>query len=121
MNRNSVKDRRTCFTTHRREDAMGIHMICHLCKQRISPAIEEWEADHIRRHAEDGDGSPENLWPAHKPCHDKKTNTIDKREIAKGKRVAAKHYGIRKRKSRPMPGSKDSGWKKPMYGPAVKR
>lgn len=119
MSRNSVKARRICFETHRRQDAMGVHMICHLCKQRISPARDPWEADHIRRHAEGGKESAENLWPAHQACHAAKSKK-DVSEVAKGKRVAAKHYGV-KRTARPMPGSRRSRWKRLFGGGTVER
>lgn len=119
MNRNSVKARRICFETHRKQDAMGVHMICHLCNQRISPGRDPWEADHIKRHAEGGEESAENLWPAHEACHAAKSRK-DASEVAKGKRVAAKHYGI-KRSARPMPGSKASRWKRKINGEVVPR
>lgn len=119
MNRNSVKARRICFETHRQQDAMGVHMICHICKQRISPGREAWEADHIRRHAEGGEESAENLWPAHEACHAAKSRK-DTSEVAKGKRVAAKHFGV-KRSARPMAGSRKSKWKRKIGGGVVER
>jgi hypothetical protein len=54
-------------------------------------------------------------------CSDIKTHTEDNPRMAKADRVARKHYGLHKPKGRPMPGSKASGWKKPMNGPAVRR
>jgi 5-methylcytosine-specific restriction endonuclease McrA len=98
---------------------MGVHLICHLCGQRISPARDLWEADHIRRHAEGGEESVENLWPAHEACHKAKSRK-DTTDIAKGKRVAAKHYGI-KRTARPIAGSRSTKWKKKMNGQVVPR
>jgi 5-methylcytosine-specific restriction protein A len=53
-------------------------------------------------------------------CADIKTETEDKPRMAKADRVAKKHYGLQKTK-RPFPGSKASGWKKPMNDPAVRR
>lgn len=119
MNRNSVRARRICFETHRKQDPMGVYMLCHLCKQRISPGRDNWEADHIARHAEGGGETAENLWPAHEACHAAKSRK-DASEVAKGKRVAAKHYGI-KRSARPMPGSKASKWKRKVNGEVVPR
>lgn len=43
----------------------------------------------------------------------------DAHAIAKSDRVELSREG--KRKFRPMPGSRASGWKKPIYGPAVRR
>lgn len=120
MSRNSVKARRICFETHRQQDAMGIHMLCHICKQRISPGRDPWEADHIKRHAEGGEESAENLWPAHEVCHAAKSRK-DASEVAKGKRVAAKHYGVQKRSARPIAGSRSTRWKKKINGEVVPR
>jgi hypothetical protein len=53
------------------------------------------------------------------PCHGVKTQKIDVPMIAKAKRVADKHLGIRK-PSR-FPGSRDSRWKKKMNGEVVPR
>jgi hypothetical protein len=75
-------------------------MICHISKLRIHPMKDEWRADHIKRFAEGGDGSPENLWPILKKYDvgvDGKA-AKDTREVAKGKRVRDKAFGI-KRKS----------------------
>lgn len=119
MNRNSVKARRICFDAHRKQDAMGVHLVCHICSGRIAPGRDPWEADHIRRHAEGGEETAENLWPAHEACHAEKSRG-DASEVAKGKRVAARHYGIR-RTSRPMPGSRQSRWKRKMNGEVVPR
>lgn len=120
QNRNSTKARRTCFDTHKKQDAQGIHMVCHWCKQRIDPVRDEWRADHTRRHAEGGEESAENLWPIHTSCDVKHKAPQDTREVAKGKRYRDKHYGIRQSKN-PMPGSKRSGWKRKMDGTVVKR
>jgi 5-methylcytosine-specific restriction protein A len=46
----------------------------------------------------------------HVRCHADKTK-IDVREIAKTKRIHAKHIGAFRSQSRPLPGSKRSGWK----------
>src|SRR5262245_54217536 len=53
-------------------------------------------------------------------CHDLKTKD-DIAEKATVYRKQVKHLGIKKRKGRPMLGSKDSGWKKTFYHGWVKR
>ena len=53
-------------------------------------------------------------------CHKPKT-AIDQGDIAKVKRVGAKHDGYARRSSRPMDGSRRSPWKKPLNGPAERR
>ena len=121
MSRNSTRARRICVDTHKRQDAMGLYMICHVCKSRLNltPPTTEFHADHIRRYAEGGEDTPENLWPICIPCH-KPKSAKDTTEVAKGKRYSEKHYGIRQSKN-PMPGSKRSGWKKRLDGTVVKR
>lgn len=94
-------------------------MVCHDCGVRLDPAIDRWEADHIRRHAEGGDDSPENVWPICVPCHRDKSK-LDTTAVAKGKRCGAKRNGI-KRAKRPMPGSLGSGWRKRMDGTVERR
>ena len=115
MSRNSTKARRLCFTTHRREVDGKTIMTCHLCSGPIDPLRDKWEADHIRRHAEGGEESAENLWPAHEKCHAEKSRK-DTSEIAKGKRVSDKHFGIKQKTGfrKPPPGMKYD-WKRGGY------
>jgi hypothetical protein len=54
-------------------------------------------------------------------CADIKTHTEDNPAMAKADRVFKAHHGLKRRKGPPMPGSRASGWKKPMNGPAVRR
>jgi 5-methylcytosine-specific restriction endonuclease McrA len=57
-------------------------------------------------------------------CHDRKTNEQnagpasrgDKTEIAKTKRLIEKAAGLKKRKGRPLAGTKASGWRRRMDG-----
>jgi hypothetical protein len=116
--RNSVKARRICFDTHRREDQMGIYLTCHWCGGRIRPAIESWRADHSERHAEGGAESAENLWPIHTRCDSGPEGKAarDTREVAKGKRVMEKHFHIREKGNsfRRPPGVKFD-WKRGRY------
>ena len=106
--RNSEKARTICFETHRQEDAGGIYMVCHCCDTSFNPATTKWRADHIRRHAEGGKETPENLWPiieAHDAGPGGKA-AKDNSAVAKGKAWAKKHYGI----------SQKSGFRKPPLG-----
>jgi len=52
--------------------------------------------------------------------HDIKTNTNDKPKIAKAKRIDDERHGV-KAQSRPIPGSKASGWKKSFSGEVTRR
>lgn len=53
-------------------------------------------------------------------CWRIKTDTYDLPKIAKARRQADRHMGIR-RSHRPMPGSRESGIKKPFSGPPIDR
>lgn len=122
--RNSVRARRICFDTHRKWDEEGRpYMVCSCgCDQRFHPAMTRWRADHGARWAENGKDTPENLWPiieAHDAGKGQKA-AKDNKEIAHGKRVAAKHYGVQ-RSARPMPFGRHSRLKKKMNGQIVER
>lgn len=98
--RNSTRARRICFDAHRTTDHLGrTILICHLNKCVIDPVRDEWRADHIRRHADDGEETAENLLPICKVCDVEEKAPQDTREVAKRKRIADRHYGI-KRSSR---------------------
>lgn len=75
--------------------------------------------DHIIPDALGGDNSLTNCAVLCLPCHGSKTQKIDVPMIAKAKRVADKHLGIRK-KSR-FPGSRDDWRKKKISGEVVPR
>lgn len=117
--RNSKRARRICLETHLRTDDRGDYMICtcgHCGGMRFNPATTDWRADHARRWAEGGRDTPDNIFPII-TSHDREHKAPnDTREVAKGKRVRAKHYGVKQRKGPPMPGSRDSGWKKTFNG-----
>lgn len=53
--------------------------------------------------------------------HKVKTHNHDRPKIRKAKRIDESRAGIKPRFSRPMPGSKASGWKKLMSGEVVRR
>ena len=59
--------------------------ICWLCKLRIS-AVEAYDIDHQISRELGGSDDDDNLAPAHKDCHRKKTKE-DVRLIAKGNRL----------------------------------
>lgn len=117
--RDSTKCRRICFDTHKKQDERGIYMICHVGKCRIEPAKDGWRADHIRRWAEGGEDTPENLWPICRKCDEVKAPE-DTSEVAKGKRVAESVYGV-KVSDTPMPFGKRSRFKKRMDGKVIDR
>jgi 5-methylcytosine-specific restriction endonuclease McrA len=118
--RDSVKARRICFETHRWQNEAGQwRLTCHVCKTAIDPIRRNsWRSDHIRRWAEGGEDTPENLWPICTICDAKKAPQ-DTREVAKGKRVRDSIY-VGKRSSRSLPGSRGTGIRKRMSG-AIER
>lgn len=120
--RDSTRARRICFDAHKQTDPQGrIYMVCHLNKCIIDPVRKRWRADHIRRHAEGGEDTPENLWPICEECDINFKAPNDTTEVAKGKRVSDQHFGIKVSRGPPMPGSRRSRFKKKMDGTTVLR
>lgn len=100
LTRNSTKARRICFDAHKWSSSGGrIYLTCHICKCWIDVLKDPngWEADHIRRHAEGGEDTAENLYPACVECHADKS-AADTSDIAHGKRAGNKHFGIERKK-----------------------
>lgn len=91
---------------------------CWLTGRKINPG-DAWDLDHKIALCNGGTHSEDNLAPALREEHRKKT-AEDVKMRAKADRVRKKHLGIHRPKY-PMPGSKASGWKKPLHGPAVRR
>ena len=87
---------------------------CELCPAKTG--VGNIFYDHRISDALGGEPTLENCQVLCKTCHDIKTRTQDVPKIAKTKRQRAKHLGIRKRQSRPLPGTKASGIRKRMDG-----
>ena len=90
---------------------------CHICGDVINGVREPWDIDHVIPLALGGDDEPSNMAPAHARCHrgpGGKTSA-DIAQIAKAKRVHAKHIGARQPKN-PLPGSRGSKWKRKIGG-----
>jgi hypothetical protein len=114
--RDSVKARRICFDARRTQDHLGrTILICHLNGCRIDPGRDAWRADHIRRFAEDGEETAENLWPICKRCDAEEKAPNDTREVAKGKRVRDFHYGIKRPKGFRRPAGAKFDWSRGRY------
>ena len=88
--------------------------VCHMCSGKIH-AGEAWEVSHPIPLAAGGDDEDGNRAPAHKKCHAHQTSTIDAPLIAKTRRQYQKNIGAH-RTSKPMPGSRRSGWKQKIGG-----
>ena len=93
---------------------------CAACGRKIM-AGETWHVDHITPLALGGSEDDENLQVLHVECHKSKSCNEDIPRIRKADRQAKKHLGLKKRKGRPLPGSKDSGWKRKLDGTWVRR
>jgi 5-methylcytosine-specific restriction endonuclease McrA len=90
---------------------------CCLCGERIEGAA--WIDEHIEPLWRLGTNAWDNRGPAHVECAREKTR-LEAKARAKCRRIAARAEG-RKRKSRPIPGSKASCWKKGLNGKVVRR
>ena len=93
---------------------------CAGCYQKID-AGKVWDVDHILPVALGGTNETENLQILCKPCHQSKTMKHDIPNIAKTKRLKARHLGARAPSARPIPGSRRSPWKRKMDGSVVRR
>lgn len=92
--------------------------ICPYCNIPMWPGAI-FQADHRIALINGGQNRENNLVVVHTNCHRLKTDR-DVAEKAKVARVRQKHLGI-KRNSKPMPGSKRSGWRKRMDGTVERR
>lgn len=113
--------RRTLSPRERAEKFAACGGRCALCERKLGPS-DRWDIDHELALSGGGTNEAANLRVVCAWCHDKKSRA-DTTTAAKGKRRAIKHTVPRehRRPSRPMPGSRASGWKKPVNGPAERR
>ncbi|MBW8617301.1 MAG: HNH endonuclease [Hyphomicrobiales bacterium] len=93
---------------------------CAACSQKIN-AGKAWDIDHILPLAMGGTNDPNNLQILCKACHRAKTSRSDIPRIAKTKRMKARHLGAHAPSRRPIPGSRQSPWKRKMDGSVVRR
>jgi hypothetical protein len=94
--------------------------VCCICKCQIQPG-ERWIVEHEKPLWLGGADDDTNRKPAHERCAIGKT-TSEAPVKAKNDRQRANHIGIkRKPKSRPLPGSRASGWKHKLSGEWVRR
>lgn len=92
--------------------------VCHLTGRKIRPG-DQWDMDHVQALCNGGEHRESNLAPALRQAHREKT-ADDVKLRAKDDRVRKKHLGIYRPKC-PMPGSRESKYRKPLHGPAVLR
>ncbi len=92
---------------------------CARCTRPIAVG-ETFTADHVIAIVNGGENRERNGQPLCTTCNPIK-NAEDMADKSKGARVMKRAYGISQKRGRPIPGSRRSGWRKPMYGPAVRR
>ena len=91
---------------------------CEGCTAHLMPG--RFAYDHVLPDALGGEPVLENCAVLCSACHGSKTATGDVPRIAKMKRQRVKHLGARTT-SRPLPGSKRSGWKRGFDGTVSRR
>lgn len=90
---------------------------CERCRNKITRGVQY---DHSTPDYVDGPPTLDNCVVLCTPCHSLKTTTTDAPAIAKTKRIRKRQAGV-KRSKKPMPGSRDSGWKRRMDGTVERR
>lgn len=94
--------------------------VCCICGGKIHVG-ERWIDEHVNPLSRTGTNDWDNRGIAHEKCARSKTSQ-EASERSKIRSVATKHFGAgKKRKGAPMPGSKDSKWRKKMDGTVVRR
>ena len=93
---------------------------CRDCGVKLRPGMPR-EYHHLVPRNVGGTGGLKNCWLLCKPCHDLRTHKTDTPQAAKTKRLEKANAGIKKRKGRPMAGTKASGIKKKMNGQVERR
>lgn len=91
---------------------------CEVCGTMMKRG--QWHFDHIIPDRMGGEPTLENCAVICVPCHAQKTSK-DVGDIARAKRLEAKHSGAKRSTSRPMLGSRASGIKIKMNGAVVSR
>lgn len=92
--------------------------VCQECGVKI--VGRHWICDHRTAIINGGENRENNLGPIHEAC-DKTKTAGDVALKSKVYRKKAKHLGIKLKKSKPMMGSRASGWKRKMDGSLVRR
>ena len=93
--------------------------ICHICGGRIQVG-EAWDLEHVTPLSMGGADEESNLRPAHAKCHRDKTSS-EAPILAKAKSREAKHLGFKAPSRNPIPGSRDTPWKRRMDGTVERR
>lgn len=116
----SAKMKRVRITSKMRADIFLRHNgVCHLCQMKVIPG-EDWDVSHEIPLEAGGSDTADNWYVAHRKCHRVHTATVDAPLIAKVKRIHQRHIGAKKSRN-PLPGGRNSMFKKKMDGSVVRR
>lgn len=94
--------------------------VCHMCKLKVHPG-EEWDVSHEIPLEAGGKDDDSNWYVAHRKCHRDHTARVDAPLIAKTKRMHQRHIGAAPKSKKPLPGGRNSKWKRRMDGTVVLR
>lgn len=106
--RNSKRARKVCLSANpphpNPETGEGEGLTCHCCKVWFDHTVIPWRADHIVHWANGGRDTEDNLLPILTSCDAGVGGKAarDHKQIAKGKRVAAKHEGTYRPSKTPL-------------------
>lgn len=87
---------------------------CHKCGRPINPH-KPWTCEHVIAIINGGANREKNLDCTCEFCLPEK-NAADVAEKSKTYAMRSKHLGIKPRQSRPLPGTRASGWRRRMNG-----
>jgi 5-methylcytosine-specific restriction endonuclease McrA len=93
------------------------HGRCMVCTIKLMPG--QFIFEHVRPLALGGADADDNIRLTCKGCASEKTKA-DMAQITKAKRQKAAHLGLKQSKS-PLPGGRNSKWKKKLDGTVVRR
>lgn len=94
---------------------------CEECGRRLLYGEAQYEFDHVVPIGLGGLSDDGNIRVVCKSCHLAKTTKVDVPAIAKAKRNFRRAAGIKKTRGRPIPGSRNSPWRKKISGVVEKR
>lgn len=94
--------------------------ICHLCSMKVV-AGQDWDVSHDIPLEAGGNDDDDNLYVAHRSCHRAHTAKVDIPLIAKVARIRANHVGAKTPSRKPLPGGKNSAFKRTLDGRVVPR
>jgi len=112
--------RKSLTPTQRVKIFLAADGICHLCGLKIDAPKQRCDVEHVKPLHMGGADDPTNMRPAHIQCHAVKT-AGEATTRAKCDRVRARHLGVKRQSSRPMPFGRNSNFKRRFDGSVVRR